>query len=423
MINENKSIKNNRILYSMFIVIILLFDVCFFDIPQIADYFYIVNNYHNKLALCLIVLVSTFYLISTRKIQIYKLNGYVKFILYYLFIVVVTFIGSLLVYNQTIIEVLKNYYYYVVLLLFFVLRQLINNEKYYDCLINLIITIGVIYSLILIFAKLHYTRTGNMLLSQVLLVVTHRNDTLRLMNISEIIPIASILSAAFALKKIKYRKRYIILCIICFVEIIYVSQTRMVELAILLSILLMLYLTSTKRKKILLLIVILFILIILYSPIMNFVNSFSLTGDIAYSTSIRIEAYRYFLKNCFNNFVFGVGFINSDKYNFIKFGPTGKYILSDLGYIGVIGVFGILGMLLIIGLFFLLLKQIKRLLIANMETYYPEVIIIISYLLISCCSLIFNDIQRVLYLPICFAILDYVDFEIKKRKLINVKDK
>ena len=58
--------------------------------------------------------------------------------------------------------------------------------------------------------------------------------------------------------------------------------------------------------------------------------------------------------------IIGIGFINSERYALLKFGPRGKYVLSDLGYIGVIGVFGILGIILIFLLVRYMVGYIKK---------------------------------------------------------------
>ena len=117
------------------------------------------------------------------------------------------------------------------------------------------------------------------------------------------------------------------------------------------------------------------------------------------------------MKNAFRNLMFGIGFINSSKYSDIKLGPKGRYVISDLGYIGIIGVFGILGVFLIKRVLDVYIGQARRVLWKSKQKEYPEVLGIVAYTLISSWSLIFNDIQRMLYLPICLAILNFINEE------------
>ena len=83
--------------------------------------------------------------------------------------------------------------------------------------------------------------------------------------------------------------------------------------------------------------------------------------------------------------------------------------MSDLGYIGIFGVFGILGIILVCLLLKAFAKLTKKILLTGFEQKYPEAIALMAYILFSGWSLSFNDMQRILYLPICFMILNYID--------------
>lgn len=407
-------LSKTNLRYGGFIFLLLVLDVCFMDIAWLAEPLYGVNNNHNKWLMSLLIILAFTYLVLKRSVDISLSNPYDAFVVMYLGIVIITFVGSLIVYDQSIIAVLKNYYYYMILLFYFVLKYMLRRKKFYDVLVKLIIGVSAFYSSILIAAKIYYEMSGKFLLSQQLLIMTVRNDSLRLMNISGLISWGAVLAFSFALKKKRSWFFYLICGIACVAEVFYVSQTRMAELAIILSACIMLYFYSDKRKKWFLLTAVFILAAICSTEIAHFLGSFSLNSDVAsfaYSTSIRLEAYGYFLKNAFRNLMFGIGFINSSKYSDIKLGPKGRYVISDLGYIGIIGVFGILGVFLIKRVLDVYIGQARRVLWKSKQKEYPEVLGIVAYTLISSWSLIFNDIQRMLYLPICLAILNFINEE------------
>ena len=404
-------IEKQKLRYIAFLLIILLLDVHFFDIPQIADKFQSVNRSHNKFLISAVVVVSYLFFLMKNRIYMKKKNDFDSFIVYYLGIVCVTFLGSIVVYDQSIVAVVRNYYYYVILLLYFPLRKMTCKESLYDCCLNLIVCVSTVYSIITLVAKVVYMATGKMLLSTTMLIVTQRNGSLRLQNISGIICFGCVIAFSLMLKR-KRKIIYMLCSILCAAEVIWVSQTRMAELSILVAVCITLYLFSKTRSKYLLIAMGTILLFSFSASIVEFFNSFSVKNVdpiSAYSTSIRLEAYDYFLHKIFYNALFGIGFINSDRYAYIKFGHSGKYVLSDLGYIGIFGVFGVLGIVLVCLLLKTFAKLTKKILLIGFEQKYPEAIALMAYILFSGWSLSFNDMQRILYLPICFMILNYID--------------
>ena len=415
-------IRKQKLRYIIFLLIILLLDVHFFDIPQLADKFQAVNRSHNKFLISAVIVVTYLFFLVKNTTYVKKKNDFDFFIMYYLGIVCVTFLGSVVVYDQSIVAIVRNYYYYVILLLYFPLKKMNSRENLYDCCLNLIVGVSTVYSIITIYAKVVYMSTGKMILSTIMLIVTQRNGSLRLQNISGIICIGCVLAFSLMLKSRK-KVIYFICTVLCAIEVIWVSQTRMAELAILVAICVSLYLFSKTKSKYLLIAIGTILIFAFSTSILDFFNSFSVKNAdpiSAYSTSIRLEAYDYFFHKIFYNVFFGIGFINSDRYAHIKFGPSGKYVLSDLGYIGIVGVFGALGIILVCLLFRIFFKLTKKLLSAGMEKKYPEAIALMVYILFSGWSLSFNDMQRIIYLPICLVILNHIDETIDN--IIYMKD-
>ena len=396
-------------------VFIVIREIGFFSIPWIIDIYPFDISYYIKKDICIILAIIFLALLFKYKFAFFntKVTGYYKICIIWIGLIVLTFFTSLFAYsNETFLMLLKKYYFYSLISVFFILTFLFKKYKgYYSYFIKCIIVVGTVYALFIILYKAVYETTGIYIFDTNYQLIQERGYTLRLARPADFISLSCVLSFSNILKK-KDKKPWIVCFLVSLLSIFWVTQTRIYELAILLSCACGWVLYKNNR-------ILIFIkkrwwvFVIIVTPFLfKFIYSFFESSEIN-GTLIRFEGYLYFLKNIVKNGLIGIGFI-ADPENFeILRGPNLKYSLTDLGYVGFIGTYGILGIIFLIILFLQFYRSIKE---SFQKKRHPEIAILIIYIIITSFTVIFNDLQRAIYFPIYLSILNYCTPSIKVHK-------
>ena len=379
----------------------------FYTIPSLVSTYPYTVTYYNKKDLCIFTVIAFIaILIKSGNLQVRK-KGFSTVALFHILIVTLTFLVCMLVYPaENFFTLYNKYYFYSAILLFYVLEYLYKRYPgYYEFFLNTIVIIGVGYAIFMIYSKLVYISTGKYVFDTTVQFIQKRSGELRLARPADFISFATILSFSCATKSHSEKKRkcYFLFTAVMFFAIVYVTQTRIYELAILVSCVFgYLWNENNRSKKLWIFAVIVCSGVAMIPTILSFFGSFTRAEDAA-GTLLRFSGYGYYLKRMFNNGVIGLGFTSLPIYSNVLSGPYLMYNLSDTGYVGFIGVFGLLG---IIFLALLIYKLYINWMNVDCKRY-PENKILTIFVMITSISVIFNDPQRAFMLPIYLAIFEY----------------
>ncbi|GJM57551.1 hypothetical protein AAK706_05565 [Erysipelotrichaceae bacterium 66-17] len=397
---------NSYIFAKIITIFILTREIGFFSIPWVIKIYPFHISYYVKKDICIYIgVIFVFLLLKYKKkfIEI-KEKRYYIICLAWIGMIGLTFIMSLVAYkNESFYMLFKKYYFYEIIAVFFILVFLFRKYKdYYSFFLKSIVYIGTMYALFIIIYKIVYEITGLYIFDINYQLIQVRRNTLRLARPADFISLSCILSFSFILKQ-KANKKWVSCFVISLIGVFWVTQTRIYQLAIIISCIIG-WLFYTRSGFIPLIKKYWWVGVIVISPILiKFIYSFFASEDLG-GTLVRVEGYIYFLQNIVKNGVIGIGFLANQENTYILRGPGLKYSLTDLGIVGFIGIFGILGIIFIGLLLVLFFKSFKN----SLKTKsHPEVVILIIYILITSISVIFNDLQRAIYLPIYLSILSY----------------
>lgn len=314
-------------------------------------------TYYNKKDLCvLIVLAFLLVLIKNGVSTRIRKDGFSSVALFLIILVSLSILICTFAYPvENIFTLFNKYYFYVAILLFYVLIYLFKRyPSYYNFFLNIVVIVGVGYAIFMIYSKIVYVYTEKYVFDVFVQYIQKRSGELRLARPADFISFATVLSFSLATKSNAKEKRkyYFVFTAIMLFAVIYVTQTRIYELAILVSCIFG-YLCNEKNqnKKIWILAIIICGGVAMLPTILSFFGTFTRAEDVG-GTLLRISAYGYYLKHMFANGVIGLGLTSLQEYNSVLYGPYLTYNLSDTGYVGFIGVFGLLGVLFLFFLFY-----------------------------------------------------------------------
>ncbi len=401
------------------IAAILIVNVNFFGLPIVSDAFIWLADYHRKKLVCgLVTFLFVQYFVFERKLKlVINAGSYFKLVYFYLFMIFVISGMSCVIYSQKLDDLFNTYYYLISILLFFVLDyHFKKSDNFYQHFLNLIIDIGVLYAVYVIIAKVLY-RFGFTIFSTQIYYVQTRGNSLRLASPADYLGIAAVLCFAilirshFAFSTQKQRLSYMKFIVIVF-AVIFVTQTRIYEVAIISSCLLM-YLFSAKLtiKKVVIVLLLSIFVLFFWDILEHFFASFSVTSEnneYLWSTLLRLEGIDYYLSHMFDHKIMGLGFIVNRSYSWMLYGDNGNIVVSDVGYFGFLGVYGILGLLFLVFWYYNNIKTSIIIARKHLSFQYIEHIGLFIFIAVSFLSVIFSDSQRTLYLPIYLAIFDYI---------------
>lgn len=153
------------------------------------------------------------------------------------------------------------------------------------------------------------------------------------------------------------------------------------------------------------------------------IQSFDTSNSLGVSTRVRLEAIEYFTSIYTKNPLFGMGYVRggvNKNWDYILYGPVGKYVFSDLGLYGFYlktGMFSFVfaGIPIIRIIYIFICICISRAKKYN-EKMIPLLAGLVTYMIICQISLSITDIQRSIMLPIYWAFFEYVYYKALKIK-------
>lgn len=406
-------LRYSYIIYCL-ILFIIIFDCNVFHLFKVND------NIYKAINLAVTVFAILACVINKNVLKI--CNEFSIYIYYYLGIIL-TFLLFEYMYTirtygnlQTIYEFAKyNKHYIFVFLtipLFYIFIIQNNFESIMDSIaILIVISLG----LILIHAFL-YNWQGTELLNISKYVGKHnRNGRMRVWDLSSLEGLVIIYGFCQFLCNKKRKFFYLVQVVICIGALIYVEQTRMMLIAIAISLLFMIIIKPVKSKEEIvgkILIVIVSCIIGLLVIIPKLIDSFSRGISISYRL-VEIQFIFNFLEN---KGILGMGMIgyNLQRYLFYR-GVYANISLDDVGIIGYTAQAGIWS----IGVFILpMLRMLWILLQGEKNDFKLFLWTIYIYLLVTSATLLVLDNQRILMWPFCLALFEFYNKKYNKKTYI-----
>ncbi|TLG80948.1 hypothetical protein [Vagococcus zengguangii] len=392
---------------SRFLITILIFiEINFFSVVKFPDVYYQIAGYKSKYLttmICLILLLLNilYYKMAEERI---KKNYFFSPLLMFFSSLIIVFIFSYAVYNQSLIQTMKESYYLLIMLSTYFFVTYFSNRNELNYFVKLINWTSTIYALLLIFQIFIFKYKNILFLDfdvRTLGNIATKSYGIRLSRPSDFI-MFSILISLIGIKLDRIRLLDICSLMIRVYFLIFISMTRMnIMISFILIIVSFVYSNKTSKKiKQLIINSSIFITLILFSKkIYNFLLNYFFNGVRKSSGESRLLEIDYYTNHIFFNGIFGRGFPSDDKYFSLNHGPEGKYYISDIGVLGFFSVFGALGIVFYI-------STIYKFILLYLRTSSNKTILllILLYFVLSSITLFFMDPQRTLYLAIIMAL-------------------
>lgn len=327
-------VSNNK----HFLYLVFLLDICFWYVYPIETS--LTGVYNKKLITILIVGLTLFTLILSR----FFWKKSFRFLLIFSGLFLIDWIALTLyskgAYPEQGFEgTLAMAYYYLGFFIVFPILYVMLHDNDPESFLRIINMFAIILIGLLLLQEIVYLRSGVVFLRGVLNTddVTMRSDRIRIG-----MTLLGNISVVYNFSKIAEKKAVIIhylgfvMGIIC---VFFVQMTRMYELAII-GALLAVYIDSSKKtSRFIRIVVVIFaiVYVVFMTGIMDsFISSFDVNGDLGAGTRVRLEAIEYFITFVRNNPLFGMGFVHQNYYSTVLYGLSGRYYLSDVGFIGLL---------------------------------------------------------------------------------------
>lgn len=418
-------IKPTRIL----LLIILLVDFDLFLLMPSTSIWVAINS-NTKRYLEMVLCVGLFFWLypyakSTMKRDI-RIKG---FILYALSVICFISLLSMILYNESIIDVFTVNYYYLIMLLFFPIVRFFDNDNGVEKIANTIIVLSLLYCTVCNIQELIYLHSGKLILPGLYEDnYSFRDGGLRLT--SNCLNQFAFIFICSKLWTSKHKeKKYLWFCALyeVFTQL-YSYHTRTSQI-IYVFILCFSYFISKRSNKLLRLLIIISVsaIAIQFFDIGAFVETFSINSvkGTGLSTLNRIGAVTFFLKRFIHNPLIGNGFIRESNIEFLSILHGGStsygistYYYSDVGMVGLLAETGLLGLSLYLIMIVFMIK--KAFYIYNIKAIYTNYEATLSatiafFWVITSLTMIVTDPERIIGAPISLAILYYFDkFKIEK---------
>ncbi|WP_026524029.1 O-antigen ligase family protein [Butyrivibrio sp. MB2005] len=354
--------KRHKILKkSTFIIsIIMLFYYHWFYLikyPRIISFLFQGHRFYVIFGTIALFLAS-YYLLAKQ--AIFK-NRYKKILiqcLIYLAAWLIEVFYSWVAYDQSIDEAVSNGAN--LLMVFFFVSFLVIFIRYGSIryIFNIINIFVFIWAIIVIIQSINYRISGNVLFdmisyfqntSGVDLKTYKGNLRVSLLSFGNISIIYNSLQIRISRLNRKSTIKALIMVITELYVVIFVQQTRMYSLTLLICFFAVLLFRKNNLRAFLSKMLLAFfvsIVMVYTSVIANFVDSFSITGNNRWSTLARLSAIDYFLSCIMQRPLFGNGFLSEEKYYAIIHGTSGEAYYSDLGLLGMIAETGTMSLIL-----------------------------------------------------------------------------
>lgn len=399
------------------IALIVLTDLCFFylfDIPNVLTSF-IGKEQKNMLVILTVVL----FLLCVQK------NGYggerysSKFIKYYIACAVcaVFVLGtySALIYTrQDMFAGFRLSAYLLVILLAYPLFWIFNKYNGYTRILNIINYIYFIWYVVAIIQAILYAKNGTVICNYMFSRNYYglRYDKLRISlnvlgNFLILYNFHSVIQCEKKIRKKIFNIIQIILGIYCLFNI---QMTRIYQISILISMIVILIFNERKLGKRLLLLLIVGIgagAIETTGVMATFFSSFDLNGDLGGSTLERFNAYHYYFEKILSNPIMGFGFPHPDYYATVEHGVRNAYYISDTGIVGSAAQLGIFVIPLYIGLLIRMIYICYKINKAGKYEVNSLLLGILTFMLICIATLSILMPATIIFVPFVLAIFEY----------------
>jgi hypothetical protein len=376
----------------------------FFSIPGLSSAFSSICAFSiKKLVVWLILFLMLITFNRSVPKSIFK-GSTSRVAIIYVIMYLTTAVYSIIRYNSVTLKTISSYYYFVLAIIFyFVMKKIIEDEKMYEWFIKNIVLIAMIYSTYMIVCKVVFEVSGIYLFDTTAQFIQTRGGSLRLARPANFICIgAAFTFCTFLRNNLKHSpeaKKYLFYFIIDMIALVYVTQTRIYQVAFLVSCFLGLLYFYNAKKKLIVIGCVLVAIPIIIPALQEFYQSFY-TYENVWGTEIRLSGYMYFISHMFDGGLWGIGLVYSSANSSLLTGGLMNYVLTDMGYTGFLGVFGLMGLVFLFILVRLFIKNYSRLKKTNSLSNYPEAVVLPVFFLIITWSLSFADPQRCLYIPI-----------------------
>lgn len=400
-----KKISRIGLIKALFVFLILA-DVCFLTVPGLSNIFSIACTYHDKKFCAVIILVMLgVSLLFNPKIK-FGNNKTDKLLQGYFFMVCIVFFGSLLTYRTSTTSFMVQYYYYFIPIAIFFLLKRYESNGIFEYVINAIIIIGTMYAIYSIAAYLLYEMAGSIIMNPNLQLYSRRNGHLRLVRAADFIAISTVLSLIKCFSYgVRQKIKYYCGALFGMIALFVVTQTRIYQIAILATIIVLLIKRQRKLiDKLCIVVLIVVCAFLMMTSIQEFVSSFT---EYSFSTENRLLAYTYYLSHFFDHFIFGLGLVPSKTHYSVLHGPTEQYFLSDCGYVAFISIYGVLGVVFLVLMGIYIIKNLIRALQGKPTEIVLMVCGISVYFIVSNWSVGLIDPQRCVMSSMLLACLDY----------------
>lgn len=340
-------------------------------------------------------------------------SGYFKMVTVYLiFFIIVHSIYAYIHYDENLRQIYAVFKIFCYLFLFYPIIYVIHQNHGYDKLLKTIAIITLIVFAAYTICAVIYNYSGQLIFPALKYSIRHnrlRIDFPALAGIMIIYYFSKFLSASIRSKA--FWKYTAIILFLCFYEV-YINMTRMYIITLAVTFLVMFFVKRhPKNKRILYIALILIVFIILLSTntLTAFFETFSEDSeDYGGSTLARRLAREYMIQFPQNNPFLGMGFLCPDtpRLALIMYGPEGIFSMDDLGILNMFYNYGLSGIVLTVLIFARLLYCAAIIFINNRER---SLIVsgIVTWIACSCASLCIFDMQRMLALPLYWAIIEY----------------
>ena len=314
------------------------------------------------------------------------------------------------------IRVVSQYMMVIWAIPIYILISRDHSEKYVLELINFI---SVVWCLLILLQSIVYTINGSMLFSFLdNSLFGYREERLRY----SVGPFAnfSLIYCFWYIyfTKIKKKLYHTISFAILLLTNIFVQQSRMAIIAIIVTMIVMILMEKRSGYRIFRKLSIIFALIcflILTDYVESYFESIFTKYDV--SISSRIYSYSYYWGVFKSNPLFGFGLLKTDlAYQSILYGPLGMASMDDVGFVGQMAALGIFSIVIIAGIYVYMMRVIiliKR----NTKEIHSLLLGAFVYLLCTTPTLIVFDQQRICLVPLLIALFEYQLVQSKNIKL------
>lgn len=408
------------------ILLILIANAKFLSIPGTYALFGSVAHYYSKLLVCACIMVVFVYECIVKDHFRIAMNPISILAVCYLILVACVLVYSILKYpEQSVIRLIRRYYYHIAVLFVFPLMAFMKRPENREWFVRTIVIIGLIYGAYTVGVKLIYSLSGKLLIDTEMQHIQFRNGGLRLARSATFISLSSVIAFAEYLKhrhclKHKILNVYLLSFVFGALNLLYVSQTRVNQAALIIACFVMLMVIYPMRIKLCIVGLLTCLIPVIIPIVRSFLQSFFSSDNLA-GTQIRFDGYAYFLSHMFDGGLIGMGLIVSPELEKLLYRPNESYYVSDLGYIGFLGVYGVLGLIFLVALFAVFVSILWRAVKQRQLRNYPDAIGYLVYFAITGLSLMFSDVQRCLYLPIYLILFWMIDKQLKSKteRIIN----